>query len=69
MKAAYVEAFGSEDAFIYGDQPDPELGPRQVLIRVKAAAINRGDLFGGPAAMAARPLPSPSCPDGRSPAS
>ena len=45
MKAAYVEAFGSEDAFIYGDQPDPELGPRQVLIRVKAAAINRGDLF------------------------
>ena len=45
MKAAYVEQLGSEDNFIYGDLPDPEMGPRQVLVRVKAAAINRGDLF------------------------
>lgn len=45
MRAAYVEELGSEDNFIIGDLPDPQIGPRQVLIRVKAAAINRGDLF------------------------
>ncbi|MBI3953177.1 MAG: zinc-binding dehydrogenase [Chloroflexi bacterium] len=45
MKAAYVKQFGSEDAFIYGDLPDPQIGPKHVLVRVKAAGINRGDLF------------------------
>ena len=45
MKAAYVEQFGTEDALIYGDLPDPQPGPNQVLIRVKAAALNRGDLM------------------------
>ncbi len=45
MKAAYIEGFGAEDAFIYGDLPDPVPGLRQVLIRVKATAINRGDLM------------------------
>lgn len=45
MKAAYVKQFGSEDNFIYGDLPDPAVGPRHVLVRVKAAGINRGDLF------------------------
>jgi len=45
MKAAFVRRFGSEDAFEYGDLPDPRMGPRQVLVRVKAAGINRGDLF------------------------
>lgn len=55
MKAAFIERFGSEDAFVHGDRPDPRLGPRQVLVRVKSAGINRGDLlrregtYGGPA--------------------
>ena len=44
MKAAYVERLGAEDNFTYGDLPDPEIGPRQVLIRVKAAGINRRDI-------------------------
>lgn len=45
MKAAYIKQLGPEDNFIFGDLPDPVPGPRQVLIRVKAAGINRGDLF------------------------
>ncbi len=45
MKAAYIERFGAEDSFIYGDMPDPKVGPRQVLIRIKATAINRKDLM------------------------
>ena len=44
MKAAYIEKVGPEDSFIYSDVPDPKIGPNQVLIRVKAAAINRADL-------------------------
>ena len=45
MKAAYIERFGDEDAFVYGDLPDPKVSPRHVLIRVKAAGINRNDLY------------------------
>lgn len=45
MKAAYVNQLGNEDNFIYGELPDPAVGPRHVLVRVKAAGINRGDLF------------------------
>ena len=44
MKAAVIHELGSEDAFRYEDVPDPQIRPRQVLIRVKAASINRGDL-------------------------
>ena len=44
MKAAYVEQYGTEDNFIYGDLPDPEPAPGHLLVRVKAAALNRGDL-------------------------
>ena len=46
MKAAYyTDRLTTEDTFIYGDMPDPKIGPMQVLIRVKATAINRKDLF------------------------
>ena len=45
MKAAYIERFGDADTFVYGDLPDPKVGPRHVLIRVKAASINRNDLY------------------------
>lgn len=44
MKAAIVHEFGAEDKLRYEDVPDPRPGPGQVLIRVCAAAINRGDL-------------------------
>ena len=62
MKAAYVERFGSEDAFIYGDMPDPKPGPRQVLVRVKAAGINRGDLFRREGSYGGAPPKLPFCP-------
>lgn len=46
MKAAYyTERLGTEDTFIYGEMPDPKIGPKQVLVRIKATAINRKDLF------------------------
>lgn len=62
MKAAFVNTFGSEDAFVYGDLPDPKLGPRQVLIRVKAAGVNRGDLFRREGSYGGAPPKLPFCP-------
>ena len=44
MKAAVIHELGTEDVFHYEDVDDPQPGPRQVLVRVKAASINRGDL-------------------------
>lgn len=44
MKAAIVREPGDESALRYEDVPDPEGGAGQVVIAVKAASINRGDL-------------------------
>ncbi len=44
MKAVRIHAFGDESALRYEDSPDPEIGPQDVLIRMRAAALNRGDL-------------------------
>ena len=44
MKAAVIHELGAEEVFHYEDVEDPQPGPRQVLLRVKAASINRGDL-------------------------
>jgi NADPH:quinone reductase len=62
MKAAIIHEFGSEDVLKYEDVPDPTPGPGQVVIRVHAAGINRGDLgrrqggYGGAGAAATLPL-------------
>jgi NADPH:quinone reductase-like Zn-dependent oxidoreductase len=45
MKAARIEAFGGPDKILYGDLPDPEPGKGEVLIRVKACALNHLDLW------------------------
>lgn len=45
MKAAYIEQFGDPDVFQFGDLPDPEPGPGEVVIRVAACGINRYDLY------------------------
>jgi NADPH:quinone reductase-like Zn-dependent oxidoreductase len=40
MKAARVHQPGSADNYVYEDAPDPVAGPGEVLVRVKAVALN-----------------------------
>lgn len=58
MKAAYITATGGPDVIQCGALPDPVPGPREVLVRVRAAAINPIDTYirAGSVAM---PLPVP----------
>lgn len=42
MKAVYVVEGGGLE---YGDRPDPEAGPGEVVVELRAAAINRRDLL------------------------
>src|SRR3954451_16295029 len=43
MKAVYIEQFGGPDVLTYGDRPDPEPAPDEVLIDVAAASVNAAD--------------------------
>ena len=45
MKAVYIEEHGGIEALRYGDLPEPEVGPNDVKVRVRATSINRLDLF------------------------
>ncbi len=45
MKAAYIENYGSADAIKFGDLPKPEVESNQVLIKVKAVAVNHIDTY------------------------
>lgn len=45
MKAVYINEQGGLDTLIYGDLPEPEIGPGEVLVRVRACALNRVDVF------------------------
>ena len=44
MKAAVIEEQGPVENLVYRDWPDPEIGPDEVLMRVKACALNYLDL-------------------------
>src|SRR5262245_48638763 len=44
MKAVVIHRFGDESVLQYEEAPDPQLGPGDVLIRVRSASVNRGDL-------------------------
>jgi NADPH2:quinone reductase len=43
MKAAVINEYGDEGVLTYQDMPDPVIKADEVLIRVRAASINRGD--------------------------
>ena len=45
MKAIYIEEQGDRDQMVYGDADEPEIGPLDVLSRVRAASLNRRDIF------------------------
>lgn len=58
MKAAFITRTGGPELITYGDLPDPVPGPRQALVRVRAAAINPIDTYVR-AGTVAMPLPFP----------
>ena len=45
MKALAFNAFGGPETLKLQDVPDPDLRPEQVLVRVRACALNHLDLF------------------------
>ena len=44
MKAVFINEFGGVDKLIYGDLPDPKAGPGEVVLQVRASAVNHLDL-------------------------
>ncbi len=44
MKTVYITEQGGPDVLTFGDRPDPVADEDQVLVRVRAAAVNRFDL-------------------------
>ena len=45
MKAIRLHELGGPENLVYEDVPDPEPGPGEVVVRVRAAALNRRDVF------------------------
>jgi len=45
MKALYFEQHGELDVIQYGDVPDPEPGPGQIKVQVRATALNYLDIW------------------------
>jgi NADPH:quinone reductase-like Zn-dependent oxidoreductase len=45
MKAARIHQHGGPEVLVYEDAPEPRLKPDQVLVRVRACALNHLDLF------------------------
>ncbi len=45
MKAILVPKPGGPEALVWGEAPDPVPGPDEVVVRVRATAVNRADLL------------------------
>lgn len=61
MKAALLQAYGDIDQFVFGDLPQPQPGPGEVLIKIEASAVNPFDLMLRQGIMAQYiPLPLPA---------
>ena len=44
MKAVYINEHGGTDKLVYGDRPEPEVAPGEIMLRVGASALNHLDL-------------------------
>jgi NADPH:quinone reductase-like Zn-dependent oxidoreductase len=44
MKAVYIAEHGGLDKLVYGDRPEPTPGPGELVLRVRASALNHLDL-------------------------
>ena len=44
MKAVFINEHGGTDKLTYGDRPDPEVAPGEIMLRVRASALNHLDL-------------------------
>jgi len=58
MKAAFIDRPGPPEAIVCGDLPDPTIGPRDVLVRVRACGVNPIDTYVRSGAVV-MPLPTP----------
>ena len=45
MKAIFIKEQGAVDVLTYGEFPEPEIGAGNLLVRIRATALNRRDLF------------------------
>ena len=45
MKAAVIEKHGGIENIVFRDFPDPEIGPGDIKVRVRACGLNHFDLF------------------------
>ncbi|HYI61571.1 MAG TPA: NAD(P)H-quinone oxidoreductase [Acidimicrobiales bacterium] len=45
MRAVVIESYGDPDVLTVAEVPDPEPGPDEVLVAVRATALNRADLL------------------------
>ncbi len=43
MKAVFIDRFGGPEVLTYGDQPDPQAAPGQVVVDIIAASVNGAD--------------------------
>ncbi len=44
MKAVYINEFGGPEALTYGDRPEPEVAPGEIMLKVRGSALNRLDI-------------------------
>ena len=44
MKAVFINEHGGTDRLVYDDRPDPEVGPGEIMLRVRGSALNHLDL-------------------------
>jgi NADPH:quinone reductase-like Zn-dependent oxidoreductase len=45
VKAVFFRSHGGNEVLEYGDWPDPKAGPGQVVVGIRAAALNHLDIF------------------------